>query len=358
MAAHWSDTPAQTRADLVACRALLCAGSRSFHLASLLLPRRVSEAATALYAFCRLADDAVDVHKIPADQALQALHAQLDRIYSGQPRAEPTERLLTRVIERYSIPRVLLEALLEGLEWDAQGRRYTTASELYCYAARVAGSIGALMTLLMDVRAPEVVARACDLGVAMQLTNIARDVGEDARAGRIYLPLDWLQEAHIDVEQWLKRPVFSPALGSVVERLLASADALYERCKLGIAGLPVSCRPGIHAARLLYAEIGNELRRRGLDAVSRRTYVGTGRKTRLMLYAAGCAVTQSAPRLAMSPLPETQFLLDAIEPLPLAAAQSAHGGREPQQSHVEWLLELFENLQQRDQMLSRNASAR
>ena len=78
-----------------------------------------------------------------------------------------------------------------------------------------------MMTVLMGARDARALARACDLGVAMQLTNIARDVGEDARAGRLYLPLAWLREAGIDPEAWLARPAFSDALGSVVRRLLA-----------------------------------------------------------------------------------------------------------------------------------------
>jgi len=348
----------QRGADLAACRALLRSGSRSFHLASLLLPRRVAEAATALYAFCRLADDAIDMPVGAASMALEQLQAQLDRIYAGRPGSQPMERLLARVVEEHAIPRTLLGALLQGFEWDAGGRRYASAAALNAYAARVAGSVGALMTLLMQVRSHAVLARACDLGVAMQLTNIARDVGQDARAGRLYLPLDWLAEAGVDAERWLAQPTFTPALGTVIERLLAAADALYARAAVGIAGLPADCRPGIHAARLLYAEIGHEVRRHGLDAVTRRARVGALRKARLMC-AALYAAMQPAGELAYAPLPETQFLVDAVEPRALAARDAAArdgvlpgGARAPQQGHAEWLIELFERLQRRDQLAS------
>ena len=93
------------------------------------------------------------------------------------------DRALAEVVERFGIPRSMPEALLEGLAWDASGREYHTLSELYDYAARVAGCVGAMMTLVMGTSDARAVARACDLGVAMQLTNIARDVGEDARMG-------------------------------------------------------------------------------------------------------------------------------------------------------------------------------
>jgi 15-cis-phytoene synthase len=349
MAAPLLDTSKQRSADLAACRALLRSGSHSFHLASLLLPRRVGEAATALYAFCRLADDAIDLQGGAAALALDRLYAQLDRVYAGRPGPQPMERLLTRVVEEHGIPRALLAALLEGFEWDAAGRRYPTIAALNAYAARVAGSVGALMTLLMQVRTPAVLARACDLGVAMQLTNIARDVGQDARAGRLYLPLDWLAEAQVDAQSWLARPMFTPALGAVIERLLLAADALYARAAGGIGGLPADCRPGIHAARLLYAEIGHEVRRRGLDAVTRRAQVGALRKARLMCEALYAAMRPPS-ELAYTALAETQFLVDAIEPLTAASGDAAvvHGARAPQQGRAEWLIELFERLQQRD----------
>ena len=109
------------------------------------------------------------------------------------------------LMRRCAIPAALPEALLEGLAWDAEGRSYETIDELFDYAARVAGAVGVMMALIMDVRSPQALARACDLGVAMQLTNIARDVGEDARLGRIYLPRQWLREAGIDADAWLCR---------------------------------------------------------------------------------------------------------------------------------------------------------
>ena len=112
------------------------------------------------------------------------------------------------------------EALIEGLEWDAEGRRFETLSDLYSYCARVAGTVGVMMTLVMGQRKPDIVARACDLGCAMQLTNICRDVGEDARAGRLYLPLSFMREAGLDPDEWLKNPVFNDQIAGIVRRLL------------------------------------------------------------------------------------------------------------------------------------------
>ncbi len=268
-------------ADIAACRSLLKGGSRTFHAVSLVLPRKVADPAIALYAFCRLADDAVDLGQDRA-AAVEALRSRLDQVYRGQPCAHPADRAFAAVVQQFAIPRALPEALLEGFAWDATSRRYQTLDELTDYAARVAGSVGAMMTLVMGPRAPDIVARACDLGVAMQLTNIARDVGEDARAGRLYLPLLWLRDAGIDPDAWLAQPTFTPEIAGIVARLLDAADVLYARAGAGIAHLPGRCRPGIHAARALYAEIGREVERAGRNSITQRAVVSSRRKIAVM----------------------------------------------------------------------------
>jgi phytoene synthase len=246
--------------------------------------------------------------------------------------------------------------LLEGFAWDAEGRRYETLEELEAYAARVAGTVGAMMALLMGVRSPDSVSRACDLGVAMQLSNIARDVGEDARMGRVYLPLAWLREAGIEPDAWLEQPVYSDALAGVVQRLLRAADALYERVDSGVARLPLSCRPGINAARLLYAEIGHEVQRRGLDSVSRRAVVPASRKAWLLARAMVDLFPAQAS-LAVPPLAATKFLVDAVAatppPAPLPARAPSRNGMK---ARVVGVIDLFERLERRDQ-LQASASA-
>jgi phytoene synthase len=333
-----------TAEELAACRALLRGGSRTFHAASLLLPRRIREPAVALYAFCRLADDAVDGEGGGAE-AIGRLRERLAAAYDGRPAPIPADRAFADVVRRFAIPRALPEALLEGFEWDAHGRRYETLQALEGYAARVAGTVGAMMAILMGARASETLARACDLGVAMQLTNIARDVGEDARAGRLYLPAAWLREAGIDPDAWLAAPAFSPALGAVVQRLLEAADALYERAGAGIARLPLDCRPGIEAARLVYAEIGREVERARLDSVSRRAVVPGRSKARLLALAVAGALRPAA-RGAHPPLEATRFLVEAA-----ALPQSA--GPIPWWNLYErlvWVIGLFERLERREQV--------
>jgi phytoene synthase len=276
---------APRREDVATCASILRAGSRSFAAASRLLPRRVREPATVLYAFCRVADDEVDEAPHATRATIDGLRARLDRVYAGRPDDIAVDRALAAVVERAGVPRILLDALLDGMAWDAEARRYETLADLYAYAARVAGTVGAMMSIVMGRRAPRVVARACDLGVAMQLTNIARDVGEDARRGRIYLPLAWMREAGIDTERWLARPVHDPELASVVARLLGAADDLYRRADAGIGALPADCRVAIAAARFIYADIGRSIARGRYDAVSRRAVVGPWRKLQLVVRA-------------------------------------------------------------------------
>jgi phytoene synthase len=331
--------------DLAACRASLANGSRTFLAASWLLPRSVRDPACALYAFCRLADDAVDQAAAGlAPGAVHALRARLDAIYAGTPGNHAADRALAAVVRDHTIARELPDALIEGFEWDAAGRRFETIEELHGYAARVAGSVGAMMALLMGSRGADELARACDLGVAMQLSNIARDVGEDARNGRLYLPLAWMREAGLDPDAWLARPAHSAALGSVVRRVLDEADRLYARVGHGIARLPLSCRPGINAARHLYAAIGHEVGRRGLDAVSRRAVVSRRRKARVFIVAVTGSLLPTANR-AHPTLAATRFLVDAAADRGLRTRSPA---RWDLRARAVATIELFDRLERKD----------
>lgn len=330
-----------TPADLAACRRLLADGSKSFFAASLLLPTRVRAPATALYAFCRVADDVVDREGGPA--ALARLTERLDRAYAGRPLDHPVDRAFAATVEHFALPKALPEALLDGFAWDEAGRRYETLADLEGYAVRVAGSVGAMMAVLMGVRDAAALARATDLGVAMQLTNIARDVGEDARAGRVYLPLAWLAEAGLDADRFLAAPRHDAALASVVERLVAAADTLYARADAGIAALPRDCRPAIRAARLIYAEIGREVVRAGCDSVSRRAVVSKRRKLALAAQAAGALASLHRPD-AVPPLAAALYVVEAAaRPTPARAAMAAAP------RSVDFVLDLFERLERQGQ---------
>jgi phytoene synthase len=338
-------------ADAAACRATLRGGSRTFFTASLVLPRSVRKPATALYAFCRMADDAID-QGTDCAAALDDLRTRLDRIYEGCPGNIAIDRAFADCVLRHSIPKSFPEALLEGFEWDAAGRRYETLSQLIDYAVRVAGTVGTMMAMIMGTREPELLARACELGVAMQLTNIARDVGEDARCGRLYLPSTWLCEANLDPLAWMAGPVHNEALSSVIKRLLAAAEALYLRSDAGLARLTASCKPGMYAARLLYAEIGHEVARRNFDSVNQRAVVPWQRKARILADAVVAAAARPSGSAAAA-LPEAAFLLDTLPAAAISLRNPPESTRErarwPRvEDRIIWLLDLFERLERRE----------
>jgi phytoene synthase len=188
-------------------------------------------------------------------------------------------------------------------------------SDVRAYSARVASAVGAMMCVLMRVRDPNALARACDLGVAMQLTNIARDVGEDARAGRLYLPTDWLEEAGIDIDAFFADPKPTPEIRRIVKRLLAEANRLYFRSEAGIKTLPLAARPGIFAARHCYDAIGRQLARNGHDSVTRRAFTTRRQKLGLLgwsiLRAGAVTVFPQSAVIYAKPLPEVAFLVEA-----------------------------------------------
>lgn len=300
--------------DLAHCRAAIKTGSRSFYAASHLLPAHVRDPALALYAFCRLADDAVDLTSEKASAVL-SLRDRLDLVYAGTPRNAPADRAFAAMVQDHDMPRALPDALLEGLAWDAMERRYDSLSDVRAYSARVASAVGAMMTVLMGVRDADALARACDLGVAMQLTNIARDVGEDAAEGRLYLPCDIMTDEGLDPDMFLSAPKYSPALARVVRRLLSEAQRLYHRSEAGIAVLPLACRPGIFAARHIYDGISTQVRRANFDSISRRAHTSSGQKLGWLalsvLHSGAATVMPRSAVLFAPPLPEVEFLVDA-----------------------------------------------
>ena len=296
-------------ADRRLCHETIRAGSKSFNAASRLLPAEMRLAARALYTFCRSSDDLVDDRGNDGHASLR-LRARLEAIYDGRPSDLICDRAMAAVVHTHAIPREIPLGLIEGYAWDEAGRRYRTADDLLAYATRVAGTVGLMMTLVMGSRDRHVLARASDLGLAMQLTNIARDVGEDARNGRIYLPLDWLEAEGIDPAAFAHTPVFTPALGTVVQRLLALADTYYERAATGVAGLPLDCRPAIRCALLVYRDIGRVIASNGYNSVDSRASTGTVRKLHLAARAMASPLVLRQPA-TLAPHVSASHLIEA-----------------------------------------------
>ncbi len=361
----------QDQAHAQICTAQMRHGSKSFFAASRLLPKHIRADATALYAFCRVADDAIDLAPTESAQqsALAHLHDRLDHIYRGVPLAYAEDILLCPIVFQHQIPKQLLESLLEGFAWDAAHRTYETLADLHQYATRVAGSVGMMMALMMGTRDTQALEHANALGAAMQLTNIARDVGEDARAGRLYLPTDWFKQSGLSIQSFLEVPCFDQHIGQLVERLLVEADGLYQQARLGIQTLPSDCRLAILSAATVYSEIGKQVRRNQLDSISTRAFVSGRRKLKLIAQAA-IQTTLSNTRgslgaiLQPSPLHKQlsgqfhsnarsacQHLLSAVRDMPvLEAVEGFEASILPSQrsfiGRTAWVLELAEKVQQ------------
>ena len=298
------------REDRLACRAWIQRHSKSFFLSSLLLPERVRQASWALYAFCRRADDAVDdeTSRSEALRKVDALRRRLDAAYGNATPDHPVDRAFTVVARRYAIPRALPEALLAGMEMDARGAGYATDDELLVYCFRVAATVGLMMTRVMGASDDVAYLRAADLGVAMQLTNIARDVGEDERRGRVYLPAGLLARVSGDRRA---------ATRAILER----ADGHYQAADRGVPLLPRDCRFAIASARRIYAAIGGAIARNGYDSVSQRAYVSLPRKLALVAASlpARFAGDADAARRAAEPGPADEALRALVRAVGLPA---------------------------------------
>lgn len=266
-------------------------GSKSFAAAARLFRPDVRDDAVMLYAWCRHCDDVIDGQslgfrteaEIPHDpqRALALLVHQTEAAIAGRPQDDPVFEALARVVRRHDIPARHPLDLLKGFEMDVEARRYDSFEDVLDYCYHVAGVVGVMMTMIMGARAPETLRRAQDLGLAFQLTNIARDVGDDARMGRVYLPRDWLAEVGIPAEaspMTVAAPENAQRVARVVASLLAAAEPYYASARIGLRDLPFRSAWAIAAARGIYRDIGREVLRRGPDAYRTRVSTGTGRK--------------------------------------------------------------------------------
>jgi 15-cis-phytoene synthase len=250
--------------------------ARTFHLASHLLPRATRNDAALVYAFCRLVDDAADE---AADAASAA--AALDRLareMEGRAAPRPLVAAFCAAAERLDLPLDLARELVRGVSGDLGVVRVPDDDELVRYCYRVASTVGLMMCAVLGVRRREALPYAVDLGVAMQLTNITRDVAEDARRDRVYLPTARLRRAGVEPDTLVDGTADRRAVAEVVRGLLDLADAYYRSADDGMRDIPWRARQAILVASRVYRAIGLRLRRRGCDALAGRTVVTVGGK--------------------------------------------------------------------------------
>lgn len=253
--------------------AVLAKHARSFRLASLFLPAGKRVDAALVYALCRLIDDTADECDDPRRAAVQlsALREELDQ--KRFPRPLVGEFL--ELSDRSDLDIEAVHELIRGVESDLEEVIFSTDEELLRYCYRVAGTVGLMMCAILGVREPRAICFAIDLGMGMQLTNICRDILEDARRGRVYIPRERLETVGISSEDLLAEEVDEEALATVVRDLLDLADQFYFSADKGMQYIPWRSRLAIVVASRVYRAIGVKLRRQGAQVMRGRTIVSS-----------------------------------------------------------------------------------
>lgn len=267
-------------------------GSSSFASAARLFDSDTRQSVVMLYAWCRHCDDVVDGQQDGHGQAAQDpalgvrriedLAEQTRRALRGQGTVSAPFAALAEVVRRHRIPERFPLEHLSGFRMDVEARRYHTLEDTLDYCYRVAGVVGVMMAIVMGRRDDVTLDRAADLGLAFQLTNIARDVIDDHAAGRLYLPAQWLAEEQVHPAE-VAEPRHRERVARVAQRLVEAAEPYYSSARLGIAALPIRSAWAVATARGVYREIGLQVKARGGSAWDQRIRTGRGRKLQHLL---------------------------------------------------------------------------
>jgi len=259
-------------------------GSSSFAAAARVFHPRIREDAYFLYAWCRHCDDEIDGQvrghgAVGLDPALAAkklaeLEDKTRRALAGEAMTDPAFVAFQRVALRHQIPARYPLDLLQGFRMDVEGYRYRTLEDTLIYAYHVAGVVGVMMAQVMGAHGIDTLRRAADLGLALQLTNIARDVIEDAKGGRVYLPSEWLGDLGSD-PQAIADPANRAVVFDATRQLLAAAEPFYASARWGLKALGFRSAWAIAAARGVYRQIGFKVIAAGAPGMDHRARTGT-----------------------------------------------------------------------------------
>ncbi|MEH6790546.1 phytoene/squalene synthase family protein [Parasphingorhabdus sp.] len=292
------------RTNLVlSARASIERGSKSFARASKLFAPQTRERAWLLYFWCRACDDLADGqdhgHGMSTvtnpDKTIAAMRMMTTRAHGGEQTGNPPFDAFGVVAQECGIPKRLADDMIDGFALDARGWRPETRDDLLQYCYHVAGTVGCMMAVVMGVSARnhDLLDRACDLGLAFQLANIARDVAEDAAAGRCYLPQEWLAEAGLESDHVMD-PDQREALVTLVARLCDLAADYEASARVGAAQLPFRSRWAVLAAAGIYGDIARAVKASNGGSLDHRIFTSKGQKLGWIMKAFGQAVVNSA----------------------------------------------------------------
>lgn len=282
----------------------IAAGSKSFAMASRLFDRPTRERAWLLYAWCRACDDLADGQAMGHDMTIVAdplarlavIRELTGKALAGEPVGHPAFDALRYLMAECPIPHVFIEDVIAGFALDAEDWRPRSEADMLRYCYHVAGAVGCAMAVVMGVSPDDAdtLDRACDLGIAFQLANIARDIEEDDRVGRCYLPEEWLVEMDVPPGQHMKPP-FRARLAVLAGRLETMAAAHEASAVEGAQKLPFRARWAVLAAAGIYGGIVRKVAERGEHAWDHRVTVGRAEKLGLVVRAGLAALNQRTP---------------------------------------------------------------
>ncbi|WKX27004.1 phytoene/squalene synthase family protein [Tatumella ptyseos] len=274
-------------------------GSKSFAAASTLFDPATRRSVLMLYAWCRYCDDTIDDQVLgfsatqPASTTVAArladLRTQTASAFAGEPQSLPAFAALQQVINEHGLSQQFAFDHLQGYAMDVDQTHYGTIQQTLTYCYHVAGVVGLMMAQIMGARSSATLDSACDLGLAFQLTNIARDVVEDAEAGRCYLPEQWLIEEGLSLDNFAD-PHHRQALSRVAARLVDYAEPYYHSAYQGLAALPLRSAWAVATARRVYRAIGRRVKQAGAGAWQQRVSTSKWEKLLMLVAAAGDVV--------------------------------------------------------------------
>lgn len=272
------DTPPGLAAAYEHCRDVTRRHAKSFYFCAQFLPRRKRLAIYAVYALCRHLDDFVDrAAGRPDDDTRLLVDAWRDGLREAGPQDHPALAAWRDAAWTYAIPVELAEELMRGVLMDLSQSRYATYAELEVYCYRVASVVGLMTSRIFGFSDDRALGHAVELGTAMQLTNICRDVGEDARLGRIYLPLEDLERFGVPEANLICGRIDAPFV-ALMRFQIERARRLYRSADPGIAWLSDDAQYTVRLSSRIYEQILGRIERNGYDVLSRRAYVPLHRK--------------------------------------------------------------------------------
>ncbi len=277
---HLDPADIDLEASYDCCMSLFQVHARSFHFASRYLDEENRRSFAALYAFCRLADDFADEIDIPPkalEEELDALKDIVARMDTGEVFDHPVLRAFGDTMKKYRIPIKYMFELIEGVRMDLRFKEIRTIQELEKYCYHVASTVGIMLCYIMGATDPLTIERAIDLGHALQLTNILRDIAEDFDNGRIYIPLETRQQFRVDKTDFEKQEV-SPNFKWLIKHEMARAQSYYAKSEIGIQDLPPAAAFTVKVASRVYAEIMNEIRKMDYQVFKNRAVVPKWKK--------------------------------------------------------------------------------